>query len=73
MCDSQEGDSNIWTRIDEANDPGVLLAGALSGTERSGVGYAEVLREAQVGTIGTSLIPSLDSGSNGVQDDREIE
>lgn len=71
--DLQETDSNVRRRVDEANKPGVLATfGRAIAIERI-VRDTHLNRKGEIGAIRTSLIPTLDAGSDGVEDDSEVE
>jgi hypothetical protein len=70
----QEANRQVWARIDEAHNPGVLVtATSLLTGPRSSEVDTEVLWERQIGTIGSSLIPPLNGGGDGIEDDSEVE
>ena len=75
MQDLQECNGNIRARIDEADDPGVLLSVRvrLVVFESRSIWNSKVLWKAQVGTVGAGLVPALNSGSDGIQDDGEVQ
>jgi hypothetical protein len=52
-----------------------LIFGAGSGslTHITRLGDAKLLREGQIGTIGSGLVPPLDCSSDGIEDDGEVQ
>lgn len=72
--DLQEGDGNVRARVDESNEPRVLFtsASSVAGPGR-GITDSKVVREGKVSSVGSSLIPALDGGRNGIEDDGEVE
>jgi hypothetical protein len=73
----QECNGNIRTGVDESDFPLVVLTlggrEAVSSAIVRRVPDFEVLRKTKVGAIGTSLIPALDSSSDRVEDDGEVQ
>jgi len=75
---SQDTNCNVGTAVDEANDPSVL--GAIDARLRAVVsawsvtgGNAKSNWERQIRAVGAGLIPALNGGGDGVQDDGEVE
>jgi hypothetical protein len=72
--DLQERDGNVRARVDESDEPRVLLTSAGSDTgPGNGITNSKVVREGKVSSVGSSLIPALDGGRNGIEDDGEVE
>jgi hypothetical protein len=53
----KQSNGDVWSRIDEAYDPRVLLASTLSLAQIAGVRNAETLLERQVRAVRSSLVP----------------
>jgi hypothetical protein len=72
--DLQECNGDVRARVDESNEPRVLFTSTSSdaGTG-NGITDSKVVREGKVGSVGSSLIPALDGGRNGIEDDGEVE
>jgi hypothetical protein len=60
---ANEGGTDIGTRVNKTEEQSIVDAGASDAKER---------RHRQVGTVGTGLIPSLDSCTDGASDDGEV-
>lgn len=73
MHDLQKSNSDIWARVDESDEPRVLLASSSGGTSGPRVCYAELDRERKIGSVGAGLIPSLYSRSDGVENDGKVK
>lgn len=71
--DLQETDCNVRRRIDEANKPRVLAADCGGRAVLRIVRDAHLDRESEIGSIRTGLIPALDTSSNRVEDNGDIE
>lgn len=76
--DSQEEDGKVWHRVDNTNKPLIRRARACT---RTWCGFtiggkcivdAEIRWEGKVGAVGSRLIPSLNRGGDGAQDDGEV-
>jgi hypothetical protein len=73
MSNLQQGDRNIRTGIHKSNNPTVRRAGSRGRTSFSRLWDTKLGREAQIGTVRASLIPSLDRCGNGVQKDGHVQ
>lgn len=61
---AKESRTDVWSRVDETKEQSIVIALA-SDTEDLG--------EGQIGTIGTRLIPTLHSGTDGAEHDGQIQ
>ena len=64
---------NIRARIDESDNPAVLLARPSRRTRSARVWDPKRLAESQVRAVGTRLVPALDRGRDRVEDDGEVQ
>lgn len=72
--DLQEGNAQIGTGIDNPHNPRIRIAAPIRLTRPSrSIRDVELLREAQIRTIGTRLIPALNGGRDRAQDDGEVQ
>jgi hypothetical protein len=66
-------DSYIRTRVDEPDNPAILLTRSRRLTYRPRIRDTERLAKRQVGAIRPRLVPALDSSCDGVEDDGKVE
>lgn len=73
--DSQECNRNVWARVDETNKPRVLRCIGIDRTvwKCCAVANAEGRWPRQICSVGASLVPTLYSCGNGVQNDGEVK
>ena len=73
-----ESRANVGSRVDNTDNPGVETIihtrhRTTISDARDGVRNTKVNGPRQIGTVGTSLIPTLYSSTNGAKDDGEVE
>ena len=70
-----ESRANVGSRVYNTDDPGVGTI--INPRQRASLGGAarntKVIGPRQIGTVGTSLIPTLYSSTNGAKDDGEVK
>lgn len=74
----EESNGNVRARVDETDNPAILPAqgrvrSALVAERRRTIRDPELLCEGQIGAIRTRLVPALDGGSNGVEDNCDVQ
>jgi len=69
---TNESAGNVRSRVDETDKP-LISGGCFRRDAGTALGNTELLGETQVGTVGTGLIPTLRSGTDGAYENCDVE